>query len=359
MRVALICYPMIFQVRGGVENKIKSTLAALLQKGVDARLFDINKDLIQDFDLIHLFCTGSGNQRIVEAANDAGVPVVLSSVFSLPYSRFEGWRDRLLHGLAARLSRYSLNTTWGQVDRALRGSARIIVLGEGEAKAITENFDVEPSIVRTIPNGIGESFFDADPGVFLSSWTGRRPIVLMSGNISPDKNQMAAVRAVRELEADLVLFGVAGESQRAYLEACLSEGRGRVHYFGTRALDDPYYASAYAAAAVTVLPSRTEVTPNVVLESLAAGTAAVCTIHNSWDRPFPSNCFAQIDPEDVESIRRAVVHFIDHPPERDACRAAVDELRWPAVAERVIEVYREVCPGRGAVSAPRDAASPR
>lgn len=350
MRVALICYPMIFQNRGGVANKIRSTLAALREKGVDARLFDINTDLIREFDLIHVFCTGSGNQRIVEAANDLGIPVVLSSVFSLPYGRFEGWRNRLLHKLICRLSRYSLNTTWGQVNRAFRGSARIIVLGAAEAKAITENFDVDPSVIRTIPNGIGEAFFNADRSVFLSSWTGCRPIVLMSGNISPAKNQLAAVRAVRDLEADLILFGSAGESQKSYLDTCLSEGRDKVHYLGSRALDDPYYASAYAAAAVTVLPSRTEVTPNVILESLAARTPAVCTIHNAWDRPFPSNCYIEIDPEDVAGLRRSIAHFIEHPPDRGACRAAVDHLRWPTVAERVIDVYGEVFPGGGAAA---------
>lgn len=351
LRIGLISSPMIFQAPGGVENKMRSTLAALQDKGVNARFFDINKDLLRDFDVIHLFGTGSGNQRIVEWANDFGVPVVLSSVFSLPYSRFAGRRDRFLHGWVRRISRYDLNTTWGQFNSAFSGSARIVVLGDAESKAITENFDVDPSIIRTIPNGIGEAFFNADPSVFLSAWTAQRPFALMSGNISSAKNQLTAVRAIRDLDVDLVLFGSAGESQKSYLDACVSEGRGKVHYLGTRALGDPYYASAFAAAAVTVLPSRTEVTPNVIMESLAAGTPAICTSYNAWDRPFPSACYAEIDPENIEDLRKSIMRFIENPPDQATCRTSVHHLRWPTIADRLIEVYSEACPREQSVVA--------
>jgi glycosyltransferase involved in cell wall biosynthesis len=340
-RIALLCYPMIFQFRGGVANKIDSTLAALRAKGVDARLFDSNHDLIKNFDLVHLFCTGSGNHRVVEAANDLGVPVVLSSVFSLPYSRYEGRRDRWLHRIVMRLSDYSLNTTWGQVNRALRGAERIIVLGPGEAKALCENFDVEAARLRTIPNGVGEGFFAADANTFAAGWPGKRPVVLMAAKISPDKNQLAAAQAVSTLDADLVLFGSLGTTQANYFQACQAAAPGKVHHLGTRPLSDPFYAAAFAAAAVTVLPSRTEVTPNAILESLAAGTPAVCTVHNGWDRSFPAACYREVAPDDVASLRRHIAEFIAQPPDPNLCRAAVTELRWATVADAVIGVYEE------------------
>ncbi len=341
MRVALCCYPMVFQRPGGLANKVRSTLAALERIGLGARLFDWTRDRMTDFDLVHVFGTGSGNHRIVEAANDAGVPVVLSSVFSLPYSQLEARRDRVIHEACVRLSRHSMNTSWGQTQRALRGSARIVTLGDAETRAIVDGFGVDARLVRTIPNGISDAFFEADAAAFLADWQGNRPIVLMSGAISPEKNQLNAVRALESLQTDLILFGPMALSQEGYLDQCLREGRGKTHYLGTRGLTDPFYVSAFAAAAVTLLPSRAEVTPNVVLESLAAGTPAVCTIHNAWDREFPAACFRTVDPEDVVQIQREVSDLLRSPPSKDECRSAVRQMRWSAVAEQLLKIYRE------------------
>lgn len=149
---------------------------------------------------------------------------MLSSVLSLPYNRFEGWRDRLLHILIRYLSSYQLSTSWGQSFSAFAGAERIIALGQNEANAIRNNFSINVERIHIIPNGIHDAFFSADPALFLKTWQSKRPFVLMSASLSPEKNQLGAVRAVRGLEVNLVLFGAVGKSQQSYLDACLKEG---------------------------------------------------------------------------------------------------------------------------------------
>lgn len=341
-RIALIGYPMVFQRPGGLANKIRSTTQALIDAGVNAQLFDSNNDKLTDFNVVHVFGTGSGNHRIVQAANDVGVPVVLSPVYSLPYGTWESYRDRLVHMACAKVSRYSLNTTWGHTLAALEGSHRIIVLGDAEAEALSHGFKINKCKVRIVANGISDSFFDAKEDAFRAQWHGDRPILLMSGAISPAKNQLNAVLAVRELDVDLVLFGPLANSQRDYLDSCLEEGRGRVHYLGSRDLSDPFYIAAFAAASVTVLPSRTEVTPNVVLESLAAGTPVVCTERTAWRDAFPRWCFRSVNPESVDEIRANVRELRELLPCRKECRDVVRHMRWSNVAARLMEIYEEV-----------------
>lgn len=342
MKVGLISYPMLWQRHGGVQNKIRNTLIALRGLGIESRLFDINTDHLTDFDLLHVFCTGSSNYRIVEAARDADVPVVLSSVLSIPYSRFQGWRDWLLHSLVRRLSGYYLNTNWGQNFSALAGAERIIALGQNEANAICNSFGIPAERIRIIPNGIHDAFFSADSTLFLEKWPSNRPFILMSASLSQAKNQLGAVRAMRGLEVDLVLFGAVGKSQQSYLDACLSEGAGQVYYLGMFAQDDPFYVSAFAAAQAVLIPSYKEVTPNVALEALAAGTPVICTLYHAFDQNFPRACWQEVDPKNSTAIRSGIQRFLDAPPSPTVCRNAVHDLRWSAIAERIVMVYREI-----------------
>ena len=84
MRIAILSYPMLFQRRGGLQVQVRETLAALRGIGVEASLFDVRSERLEDYDVAHVFSAINGNHRIVEAAKIAGLPVVLSTVLHRP-----------------------------------------------------------------------------------------------------------------------------------------------------------------------------------------------------------------------------------------------------------------------------------
>ena len=98
MRIGILSYPMLFQREGGLQVQVRSTLRALQEQsapGLEVELVDVNRQRLDQFDLIHVFSAINGNHRLVELAADLGVPVVLSALLSPGWGRLDGLRARL------------------------------------------------------------------------------------------------------------------------------------------------------------------------------------------------------------------------------------------------------------------------
>lgn len=346
MRIGLLTYPMLFQRSGGLQVQVRETLAALRALGVDARYFDPWSDRLTDFDVIHLFAAINGNDRIVEACNDAGVPVVLSSVLHPPFTRADARRAKAAAAVAGRMTGWASTTSYRQIVSALHGADRVIALGSGEQAMLVEGYETPAERVRIIPNGVPERFFTATPDLFRRTHGAERPFLITAASISPYKNQLAVVRALTGLDADVeyVMFGRVAREHRGYLEQCLNEGGDRVRYLGELSYDDPMLASAYAAASMLALPSLSEVMPLCVLEAMACGTPAVMTTRHGMDVTPRAGMLVEVEPTDAEALCRAVSALLTEPAPPEDIRAAVKDFSWTAVARQVMDVYAEVAP---------------
>ena len=191
------------------------------------------------------------------------------------------------------------------------------------------------------PQTSPRSFFDASPDLFLSKCEIRGPFVLCAAEISEFKNQLAIVRATTEMKLPIVLAGACAERQREYLERCIAEGDGRVHFLGLLDHDDPLLASTFAAASAFVLPSSLEVMPLSVLEALAAGTPVVLTRNNSVDiEPCPP-AYGEVDHTDIRALARCIDDILRSPIDRAGCKALVDGYRWEKIVEPIIGIYKK------------------
>ncbi|EKV32773.1 glycosyltransferase [Caenispirillum salinarum AK4] len=344
---------MLFQRTGGLQVQVRETLAALRALGADAGFMNPWTQALTDFDVIHLFGAINGNERVVQACNDAGVPVVLSSVLGPPFTRTDARRARTAAALAGRLTGWASTTSYRQIMTALHGADRVVALGRRERDMLADGYDVPAERLRVIPNGVPERFFQAAPDLFRRVHGADRRFLITAASISPYKGQLRVVRALAGLDPDIdyVMFGRVAREDRGYLEQCLQEGRGRVRYLGELPYDDPMLPSAYAAADLLVLPSQSEVMPLCVLEAMACGTPAVMTAHHGMDvAPHPGR-LAEVEPTDSDALRRAVAGLVnEHEPGR-VISAAVAGYSWTAVARQVLDVYREVAVAGAAVSA--------
>ncbi|KAB8041584.1 glycosyltransferase [Janthinobacterium aquaticum] len=360
MRVGILSYPMLFQRDGGLQVQVRETVAAMNRlslfpnmlpvgtgpRGVQVRLVDANHDRLDDYDLIHVFSAINGNVRIVEAACELGVPVVLSPLISPGWTRSAGLRAQLADRLAGRMTDWMVQTSYAQTKRALQLASLVIALGERERDAIVHGFGTVRDKIRVFPNGINPHFFSANGDLFAREIGLRQPFVLMVGAISPYKNQLGLAQALAcdaGQDIPLVLVGAAAREQEPYLQQL--QAMPHVRWLGALEHADPLLASAYHAASVLALPSQGEVFPLAVLEALAAGTPVVMSQQSALQLPDAGFALRQVRWDDGAGLRAAIMGLLAQPPARSRVQALVRQFSWDNVAAQIAQAYLQVHAG--------------
>lgn len=338
MRVAVLSYPMLFQTSGGLKMKLGRTVDALRRRGVQSQLVDPVRDRLTDFDIVHVFAPYNGNDRIVEQAKADGLPVVMSTILNPPFSRFDGIRARLLSRLVGKLTNWDIKTSYDQVVAGLNKADHLVVLGSIERRMLMEGYHIPGDKITIVPNGIGPEFFTATREAFISRYEICRPFILHTGIIGDVKNQLGLVKALKDVDIDIVLIGYVARENRSYLEACLAEGGNRVRYLGELQHGE-LIASANAACALVAIPSRHEGMPNSVLEAMAADKPVILTDNHTMDFSLPLDVARQVFADDHAAIRSAAETFLRQPPPPGRARSIVAKFSWDVVAEQLAGIY--------------------
>jgi glycosyltransferase involved in cell wall biosynthesis len=112
-------------------------------------------------------------------------------------------------------------------------------------------------------------------------------------------------------------------------------------------LATPDLAAVYAAAWVTVLPSKWESFALVLTESLACGTPIVTTRHSASPERVVPGAGVLCQPDDVAGLAAACEEGLDlarQPGIRERCRAAAAEWSWDALVPHYELVYAGEAP---------------
>ncbi len=343
MRVACISYPMFRDYWGGLQIQILETVAHLRAAGVDIRWVDPTAEYLAEYDLVHVF--SADNCKTIQYVKTEGKPIVLSSVLQSRWSIWENVVAKLCTEVTAKLTRWEVTTSYQQRHSTLSAADHIIALGKAEKQMLIKRYDQAAEKISVIPNGISQRFFDASPERFRAEYEIGDRFVFCAGDISEYKNQLAVVRATAAMDVSVVLCGTCVETRNGYLQRCIAEGNGRVHYLGRLEHDDPLLASAFAAASVYVLPSKGEVLPLSILEALAAGTPALVTKLHSLDiAPCPP-VFDEVDGSDVRAIARGIEDVLRSPVDPARCKALVESYKWENIVAPIIDIYERQLAG--------------
>ncbi len=328
---------VLFQIRPDFMKNLAGDSIQLLNTKKHLERLGIRVDISSSFaqqykgyDLVHLF----NLTRVVETyayaykAYEYGMPIVLSTIYwnnSYYYEKNElpDWKKK----------------AWHQQDMLRRivisKAAMLLPNSIAEAEMILKDFGVSKPY-RIIPNCVDKKFSCGVKSRFVERY-GIEDYVLCVGRISPRKNQLALIEALKDTDFRLVLIGPVND--REYEEKCLKAADEKVLFIPGQNIEQ--LRDSYAAAAVHALPSWLETPGLANLEAAAAGCEIVTTRYGSAYEYFgdlANYCL----PEDIASIKEGVYKAADSNNGERLKELVLSEYSWEKAARKTLEAYREV-----------------
>ena len=215
---------------------------------------------------------------------------------------------------------------------------RVIALNGAMARQVAERWPVPRERIAVIPNGVALP----DPAPKPAPEPGAPPVILCVARLTDQKNIPLLLRAFAELRGQRpARLRLAGDGpRRGRLEAAARElGIAEdVAFLGT--VSD--VGAEYRRAALTVLPSRYEGFPNVVIESLAHGTPVVATATpGAVEILEGSGCGLIARQDDAADLARQIAAALDAGFDPAALRALAERYSEARLAERLLALVSE------------------
>lgn len=250
--------------------------------------------------------------------------------------------DQLVHTTYTPFAQYILDT----VDR-------VIVLGTDEKQWLTEQFDIPPTNVSIIPNGIHPSQYDVSPAAvdeFRAKHTidPSTPTVLSVSRLVPLKRPDTLVDAtashLSDVDMDVLLVGTGEE---AYVRQLKRHADGRISFLSNLSFEE--LKAAYHAADLYVCTSTFEGLPTVILEAMNARLPVVSTPVGAISDAVrePENGLLIPSPPSSRAVSTALRYYLDQPEMRTAVgernrERVLTTFNWDDIANRIIDIYDDL-----------------
>lgn len=234
-----------------------------------------------------------------------------------------------------------------RMKRAIAAADLVVAQGEF-LRDVIEAAGVPAGRVRVINNGVDVAAFRAaDP------YPHPRPYLLGMGSLAAHKGFDLLLRGFALLPADRPDLLIAGDGPERAALLALARDLGierQVHLLGS--VTGARKVSLFRSATCFVCPSRREPFANVLLEALASGLPAVASdVGGNREIVRHGENGLVYEPESPPALAAAVARLLADASLTAGLRAGAARLiarfDWDAVADRYIDLYREVIAGRG------------
>ena len=341
------------RVLGGHVVQLERTAQALRDAGLTVDTSFSSAPEATDVDLVHGFGLRAADIR---RWHRRGVPVVVSTIYWDRGYRIAGAdREVTARALAsrgvraARFARAALRGRGALMDASIRfavdettayaafESADLLLPNAvGEGTSLVADFGVTTPIVP-VPNGVDPASFSA-PGLPFDD----RELVLYVGRVEPHKNQLGLINALKGSGIPLMIAGHEHPDHAAYVRACRAAGAGWVDFhLSPTSFGPDELAGLYRRARVHVVPSWFETTGLVSLEAALSGCSIATTDRGHAGEYFDRYAW-YLDPDENDSILRAVRSAWDNPPSPDLRKRILENYTWSHVAEATLAAYRSL-----------------
>lgn len=228
---------------------------------------------------------------------------------------------------------------------------RFLVLSKAFGALLHESYGISWSQIHVVPGGVDTRHFA--PTLSRSSaraalgWPGDRPILFTTRRLVQRMGLDRLLQALAWVKAAVpdLWLAIAGKGPlRQSLEQQVADLGLQNHVRFLGFLPEPDLLLAYQAADLTVMPSLSlEGFGLVLLESLAAGTPALCTPVGGMPEillPFcPDLVTDSTEPGAIAQRLTALLRGECPLPSREACRQyAINQFDWQIIAPQVRQV---------------------
>lgn len=239
------------------------------------------------------------------------------------------------------ISTYAVPRRW--IRWAATEASALITVSNGLKRRL-ESLGAAPHRVHMLRNGVDLAFFrPGDRDAARRALGFARPTLLAVGNLIPLKRHLLIIEALAQLEGvDLVIAGDGPERTRLTARAGELGVADRVRLLGRQPQDA--LPAIYNAADLLVHPSVREGWPNVLLESMACGTAVVGGdfdgVADIIAAPEAGRILADATPSCLAATIR---DLLAAPPPPDRTRRYAEGFDWQSTTAGQIDLFREVC----------------
>ncbi len=226
--------------------------------------------------------------------------------------------------------------------RAAADAAHVVTVSAGLREALVA-LGVDGRKITVLRNGVDLGVFrPLDPAEARRRWDVQGPTLVSVGALIPRKGHALTIKALTRLPGWSLL--IAGEGpERGRLQALAAQlgVADRVRLLGS--LPHAELAGLYSAADLSVLSSEREGWANVLLESMACGTAVVAS-------PIAGNPEVVAAPEagviararSPEAIAEAVLARQTNPVCRAATRACAERFGWEETSAGQLTIFNAI-----------------
>jgi glycosyltransferase involved in cell wall biosynthesis len=317
--------PTAFQIFGGAEIQLAKTIDYLKRTSsrVKVKLFDLFKDKLEDYDLLHCFQLRPECLAICKLAKLKGLRIIISSIYDKWNPTFETKNGSHLGNVSTKvglllsnLSKYNC-VSFEQLfpfKDLLEVADKVLPTSGIEADLLSKRFKIDRRKFIPVPVGVEKSYSKSTPNLFLEKY-GLSNFVLFVGRIERRKNPLTLIHACSDLNLPLVIVGHANSWEMDYFEKCKRNAaeNSNIHFLGSISSEE--LCSAYAAAKVFVLPSGWESPGMSAMEAGLAGCNLVVTEMGSTKEYF-SNYASYVNPFSENELKHKILASYNKPKDK-------------------------------------------
>ena len=353
--IAFVTHLASYNYFGGVEQKI-SIIHEHINKGDNeykVHLFDMWKDNITDFDIVHFFNPFFMSQEakmLMDKAMVSGTKIIVTPIFTFHHGITRIMWDSPIMSVAERLflgfrklfrnnEMASYFDPFYNISYLMNNADKVIVNSRLEMENILDFLHVPKELFEVIPNGINSKFKHGDKKEF-ADMVGIEDYILFVGRVEPIKNVVSLINAFLEssLPTKLIIVGDPDPKDPEYIKRCKKAANNDVVFLPHIPYESTLLTSAYAGAKVYALPSNYETCGMSGLEAGLAGANVVVT-ERGGTKEYYKDFATYVDPSSIESIKNGLIHAYNSLPSNDLKRHIEDHYSWDAIINSQLASY--------------------
>lgn len=338
LNILLGVYPDLFFRTGGLQNQMLTIQKELNKAGHNALLFFEYFSNPIDVDIYHHFSIEPDSCSIFNEGKKLAKRTVLSPVFN--------HQMNIWYKSAVKISNKVLPfSVLGYKERKhiWNNSDAAVFLAEKERSLVNGYVGFRQINYRIIPNGISEAFAHA-PAALQEDQNNEEKYLLHIGGIYPLKNQKLSIEVAKNLNIHLVIIGpILNELYYNDLQKYAQSINASVSFRHPLPNSSEEYINLIRNAQVVVLPSKSEVFPFAVIESLALGTPVVCTdncfLYNEY---FKNSSYIKFRSCTSDSFSSAVKTIIGEQVRAQNSASISEQFQWSIISGNLVKFYNEI-----------------